>query len=50
MDADFKFQNQSPMQPMDLTLPLLGGLVLVMIIVVGTVVVLMRPSDLPPRS
>jgi len=38
------------MQPMDVTLPLLGGLVLVMIIVVGTVVVLMRPSDLPPGS
>lgn len=38
------------MQPMDVTLPLLGGLVLVMIIVVGTVVVLMRPSDLPPPS
>ncbi len=38
------------MQPMDVTLPLLGGLVLVMIIVVGTVVVLMRPSDLAPGS
>ena len=38
------------MQPMDVTLPLLGGLVLVIIIVVGTVVVLMRPSDLLSRS
>jgi hypothetical protein len=38
------------MQSMDLTLPLLGGLVLVLIVVVGTIVVLMRPSDLPPRS
>ena len=38
------------MQSMDLTLPFLGGLVLVLIIVVGTIAVLMRPSDLPPRT
>jgi hypothetical protein len=31
----------------DLTLPLLGGGLLILMIVAGTVVVLLRPSDTP---
>jgi len=31
----------------DLTLPLLGGALLILVIVAGSIVVLMRPSDTP---
>jgi hypothetical protein len=33
----------------DVVLPLAGGLVLIVLIVVGSVVVLLRPSDTPDR-
>ena len=32
----------------DLTMPLVGGGLLILVIVVGTVVVLLRPSDTQP--
>lgn len=38
-----------PMDP-DLALPLAAGLGLILLIVVGSVVVLLRPSDTPPRQ